>query len=466
VSRRGSRWIAALAIGLAAGGCAEPAEAEEPPPEGRKPDLTLHWPGRPDIWIRPTLSLGSAFFLESECWAGNARDLIGGACPHWAEFAVMPGLEGELAVEAAGTFRARASAVYATTQIGLDAGGSNLDDRRPHEILLEDAYLGWTSGDLFPSLGENALDLSVGSQPYQVGTGFLIWDGATDGGSRGAYWISPREAFRLTGIARLTTGPFSGEIAYFQPNDDPNTHTRVAGVNLEYAFGERATLGAGYWNVFDSDDERRDGLNVFDLRVEVTPLARLPGLKVSGEIVHEKNGSLNDSWGGYAEIGYDFEGVPWTPHLSYRFAAFSGDDGSGDNETFDPLFYGFPDWGTWYFGEIVGEYVGSNRNANVHTLRLRAHPSEAITANLLYYFFHLRELADRIVPRPPLPPRLGLIEDEDIAHELDLAIDWSPFDYVTVSAVAGALFLEAGGRQFFDSDEIWSHYMLYVGFEF
>jgi hypothetical protein len=465
VSLRGSGWVAALALGLASGGAA-PAAAEAPPAETRKPDLTLRWPGDPDTWIRPTLALDTAFFLESYCWAGNARQLIGGACPHWAEFAVTPGLEGELGLEDAGTFRARASAVYATTQIGLDAGGSNFDDRRPHEILLEDAYLGWTSGDLFPALGEDAIDLSVGSQPYQVGTGFLISDGATDGGDRGAYWISPREAFRLTGIARLTTGPFLGEIVYLQPNDEPNTHTRLAGINLEYAIGERAKLAGGYWNVFDSDDARRDGLHVFDLRAEVTPLASLPGLHLSGELVHEKNGSRNDSWGGYAEIAYDFASLPWTPHVSYRFAAFSGDDGTGDNETFDPLFYGFPDWGTWYFGEIVGEYVASNRNADVHTVRVRTQPSEAITANLLYYYFRLREFSDRIVPRPPLSPRVALIEDKDLAHELDLAIDWSPLDFVTVSAVAGALFLEAGGRDFFGSDEIWSHYMLYVGFEF
>jgi hypothetical protein len=461
----GWRCAAAVAIGLASTWGSGPAAAEAPPAESRKPDLTLRWPGRPDTWIRPTLALDSAFFLESYCWAGNARELIGGACPHWAEFAVTPGLEGEVSLGDGGTLRARVSGVYATTQIGLDAGGSNLDDRRPHEILLEDAYLGWKSGDLFPSLGEDAIDLSVGSQPYQVGTGFLIWDGGTDGGSRGAYWISPREAFRLTAIARLVTGPFLGEIAYLEPNDDPNTHTRLAGVNLEYAIGERATLGGGYWNVFDSDDERRNGLHVFDLRAEVQPLARLPGLRLSGELAHEKNGSLNDSWGGFAEISYDFESVAWTPHASYRFAAFSGDDGRGDNRTFDPLFYGFPDWGTWYFGEIVGEYVASNRNANVHTLRLRAHPSDAITATLLYHIFRLREFPETIVPRPPLNPRVALIDDKNLAQEVDLAIDWSPFDFVTVSAVAGALFLEAGGRDFFDSDEIWSHYMLYVSLE-
>jgi hypothetical protein len=29
----------------------------------------------------------------------------------------------------------------------------------------------------------------------------------------------------------------------------------------------------------------------------------LTGLALSGELVHEDNGDLNDSWGGYAEIG-------------------------------------------------------------------------------------------------------------------------------------------------------------------
>ena len=44
-----------------------------------------------------------------------------------------------------GSARARISGVWTTTQIGLDAAGSNFDDRYPKETTLEDAYVGWSS---------------------------------------------------------------------------------------------------------------------------------------------------------------------------------------------------------------------------------------------------------------------------------------------------------------------------------
>jgi hypothetical protein len=426
-------------------------------------DLTLRREGDPDTWIRPTLRLDAAFFAESNAWAGNARRLIGDQTHGWGEFGVTPGLDGELSLGDAGTLRARVSGVYTTTQLGLDAAGSNLDDRHPHEVTLEDAYVGWKSGDLFPSLGEDAIDLSVGSQPYELGSGFLFQDGGTDGGRRGGYWLGLRKAFRLTAVARLETGPFLAEGMYLRPNDRPDTSTDVAGLNLEWTFGERAAIGAGYWNVFDSDDERRDGLQVFDLRFDASPLKDrdvLPGLRLSGEVAHERNGSRNDSWGAYAEVGYAFEQAPWKPTLSYRYAYFTGDDSRGKNTAFDPLFYGFQDWGTWYLGEIVGEYVASNSNARVHTLRVRAEPTDALTADLLYFFFRLDELPDRIVPRPPTQPRAALIRDRNLAHAVDVALAWQVCDLLSLSAVAGVLVLEPGGEDFFADDDVWSHYML------
>jgi hypothetical protein len=431
-------------------------------------DLTLRREGDPETWIRPTLQLDAAFFAESQAWAGNAEALIGDDTDGWGEFGVTPGLEGELSLGGAGTLRARVSGIYTTTQIGLDAAGSNFEERRPHEITLEDAFLGWKSGALLPTLGEDAIDLSVGSQPYEPGSGFLFSDGGSDGGSRAAYWLALRKAFLLTAIARLKTGPFLAEGVYLRPNDSPDSSTDVAGLNLEWSFGERATLGAGYWNVFDSEDERRDGLHVIDLRLASSPFAdgALSGLRLLGELVHQRNGDRNDSWGGYAEVGYELADAPWTPYLSYRYAHFSGDDGEGRNTTFDPLFYGFHDWGTWYLGEIVGVFVASNRNARVHTLRVRAEPSDAISASLLYYFFRLDELQDRIVPRPPNPPRVALIRDRDLGHEIDLVVDWEAHDHLSLSAVAAVLVPEAGAEDFFRDDEVWSHYMLLLTVSF
>jgi hypothetical protein len=432
-------------------------------------DLTLRREGDPDTWIRPTLRLDAVGAAESNAWAGNSRGLLGEHSNGWGEFGVTPGLESQLASDAAGTFHARVSGVYATTQFGLDAAGSNFEDRHPRETALEDSYLGWRSADLLPALGVDAIDLSIGAQPYSVGTGFLFADGATDGGERGAFWLGPRKAFRMTAIGRLQTGALRAEAVYLRPNDEPYTHTDVAGLNLEWSFGERATLGGGYWNVYDSRDERRDGLDVFDLRLAASPFADgqpFPGLRLSAEVVRESNGAQNDSWGGYGEVGYEFERARGKPYLSYRFAHFTGDDGTGDNESFDPLFYGSTDWGTWYLGEIVGEFVATNRNASVHTLRARVQPNDSITVNLLYFFLRLDEFPSQIPPRPPTPPRAVLIEDRDLAHEVDLILDLELGDHLSLSAVAGVLFVASGGEDFLRDDEIWSHYLLALSASF
>ena len=44
-------------------------------------------------------------------------------------------------------------------------------------------------------LGKNAVDFTVGRAPVQLGHGLLLYDGASEGGSRGGYWTNARKAF-------------------------------------------------------------------------------------------------------------------------------------------------------------------------------------------------------------------------------------------------------------------------------
>jgi hypothetical protein len=408
-------------------------------------------------------------FAEGNAWFGKSRIHAGDHVDYWGEFGLTPGLEGVLATQAAGSWRARLSGVWTTTQIGLDAAGSNFEDRYPKELTLEDAYLGWSSADLFPALGKDAIDLSFGSQKYEVGTGFLFGDGASDGGSRGGYWLGLRNAFELAGIARLTTGPFKGEAVFVRPNDLDETTTDIAGLNLEYSFGERDTIGAGYWWIASSKNVRRDGLNIVDMRGEVHPFDYWPkalaGLVLSAELVHEDNGDLNDSWGGYAEIGYDFD-VWMKPYLSYRYSGFTGDNGSnGEIEAFDPLFYQSTDWGTWYQGEIFGQFVATNRNLETHTLRLRVEPTEKWKVNLIGMIFELDEFATELQPRIG-DPRVLLIRDKHLASEFDLVVDWEVGSHLLLTAVFGALWADDGIKEATFGSGTWTHGMLYASIPF
>ena len=457
-------WARIASVGLVIGVHSIAARAAVDVPE---PNLTLYRDG--DSYLKSTIQVDSAVFVEGSAWFGESRRNTGDHVGEWGEFGVMPGLEGALALGGLGSARARVSGIWTTTQIGLDAAGSNFDDRYPKELTLEDAYLGWSSGDLFPSLGKDAIDLSFGSQQYQVGSGFLFWDGATDGGSRGGYWLGMRKAFQLAGIARLSTGPFVGEAVYLRPNDIDPTNTDVFGVNLEYSLGERDKVGGGYWYIANSKDRRRDGLNVFDLRGTVYPFDHLPkllpGLSISAEAVHEDNGNLNDSWGGYAEIGYDFD-LWMKPYLSYRYSGFTGDNGSnGEIEAFDPLFYGMSDWSTWYQGEIFGEFVATNRNLETHTFRLRVEPADKWKVNLIGMIFQLDEFATQLQPRIG-DPRVVLIRDKDLASELDLVVDWEVGEHLLLTAAFGALFPSRGIEQATRGNDVWTHAMFYASIPF
>ena len=66
---------------------------------------------------------------------------------------------------------------------------------------VEDLYIGWRSG------GEKSLwDFSVGREQYKLGHGMLLYDGASEGGSRGGYWTNARKAFELAAIGRFKPG--------------------------------------------------------------------------------------------------------------------------------------------------------------------------------------------------------------------------------------------------------------------
>ena len=60
----------------------------------------------------------------------------------------------------------------------------------------------------------------------------------------------------------------------------------------------------------------------------------------------------------YLDIGYNFVDWPWAPAVTARHANFSGDDpNTAEDEAYDGLYYGFTNWGTWFIGEVTGEYI-------------------------------------------------------------------------------------------------------------
>ncbi len=356
----------------------------------------------------------------------------------WMEASVKPALSATYTLQSSAKLYGKVSAVgvrtfgAAPSLVGEDA--SSFD--------MEDAYIGWSSGTSL-ALGEDVLDFKIGRAPYQLGNGLLLYDGASDGGSRGGYWTGARKAFEFAAIGSFKPGANKVEAFYLDRDDvpDADSDTKVWGLNYEYAFGDDSTLGATYmkWSADELVAPQRDGLDVYNVRAYVAPFQNLKALSFEAEYAEQDNDELLDSTAWNFLVGYQLD-IAWQPKLSYRYAFFEGDDPTTEaNESFDSLLTGFSDWGTWWQGEIAGEYFVSNSNLISHQLRVHTTPSDAISTGLIFYDFRLDQ------------PSASGVTSDDVALELDWYMDWSFNDNFILSFVAavaepGDAIEESSGR--------------------
>lgn len=341
----------------------------------------------------------------------------------WFEGSVKPTLNATYSLgesgELYGAFSVVGERTYGTAPAIVGSDASSFD--------VEDLHIGWRSAT-GSAEEESLLDVTVGRARYRLGTGMLLWDGSSEGGSRGGYWTNARQAFEFAAIGRARPGNHTFEVFYLERDELPesDSDSKLWGTNYQYAFGEDTTLGATYmkWSADENDRPERDGLDVYNLRLYTAPLPQLKALSFELEYAEEDNDAALDSTAWSALVAYQME-MSWTPKLSYRYAIFEGDDPETlENEAFDSLFTGFSDWGAWWQGEIAGEYFVSNSNLISHQLRVHTKPSESISTGLLLWDFQLDNAASA-----------GVTAD-DVAIELDWYMDWSLNDNFTVSFVA------------------------------
>jgi hypothetical protein len=284
----------------------------------------------------------------------------------------------------------------------------------------------------------------------------LIYDGGSEGGSRGGFWSGARKAFEFAAVGTVKAGPTKIEAFYLDKNELPenDSHSTTYGLNFEYSWNEDNTLGVTYmsWSANALRPER-DGEEVWDARAFLAPFDSLKALSFELEYAKEDNGVLLDSSAWNALVAWQFDGA-WKPKLSYRYAVFEGDNpNTPKNEAFDGLLTGFYDWGTWWQGEIAGEYFASNSNLASDQLRLHVKPNDAIGTGLILYDFKL----DQSVPG---------VTSKDLATELDWYMDWTLNDSFTVSFVAAfASPQDAVKQEFNRTDDFW-YGMVYVAYSY
>ena len=392
-----------------------------------------------------------AFGFNNSLYLPNKPDPSGDLSDNWFESYAKPAISGTVRA-GKGSFFGKISGVGERTY----AAPPPLVGSEASSFMIEDLYVGWRSGTAI-SAGEDALQFTFGRAQYKIGHGLLLWDGGGEGGTRGGFWSNARKAWALAGVARWHAKSNTIEGFYLDRNEVPEseTGTRVWGGNVERALGDATTLGASYMHFMaDSSRPDRDGMNVFNVRAYTAPLKKLPGLSFEAEYAMEDNGDLRSSTAWNLLGAYELSKMSWKPKLSYRYAFFQGDDpGTTKDESFDMLLPGFYDWGTWWQGEIGGEYFLANSNLVSHQVRVHVKPSGSVGAGLFGYVFTLDQLP------------VG-ITSKDVATELDAYADWSVNSNFIVSFVAALAHPQAAAEQAYGRTSDFTYGMIYVAYAY
>lgn len=448
----GALALALLLIGSTQAGAQDPVPTPPPAPAQEERPTGLpkkgHWTFNFDAAI-------GTFGFANSLYTNVRPDPSGNLSDNWAESFVKPAVSATFNL-GQGELYGKISAVGERTF----AAPPSLVGEAASSFQVEDLSLGWRSGK---SIGnsENVLDFTVGRTQYKIGHGFLLWDGAGEGGSRGGFWSNARKAWEFAAITRVKPKNHTFEVFYLDRDEVPesDTGTRLWGANYELAVGDASTFGASYLKFYADPEARpdRDGLNVFNLRAFTAPIRTAPDLSFEFEYAREENGDLLRSNAWTLQAGYEMSKVSWTPKLSYRYAFFEGDDpATPTNEGFDSLLPGFYDWGTWWQGEIAGEYFVSNSNLISHQVRLHLAPSESVATGLIFYRF----LLDKPAAYGPA------VTAKDVAFEFNSYTDWKLNANFTLSLIAAFNNPGAAVQQAFDRTKNFAYGMVYLAYSY
>jgi hypothetical protein len=308
-----------------------------------------------------------------------------------------------------------------------DSGG--LSDGSEGTSKFEDAFVGWRSGDLFPALGSDGIDISAGRQAIMLGDGFIIGNdglnvgkGIADGqlNRGGAYYLGARQAFDQTALLKIGgLDGLHGSLMWMKSDNPAQAKTELAAGILEYTAAP-GTLGLTYVHGLNVDDryasdflKQREGMEIYSLRGAGN--AGIENAHFFFEYAwQDKDAGSETAW--YGEAGYTFASLPWQPNLSYRYSRYS--------EGWDAMFNGLNrGYGTWFQGEVAANYAGPfNSNNDVHMLALKVNPLETLTIGMLYFNFNT------------LKNREQLNLD---AQELDIYAEWVAGEHLIITPLVG-----------------------------
>jgi len=391
----------------------------------------------------------------------------------------------------------------ATSSLAPQGARSTTSDA-PQHAALEDAVVGWHSGNLFAdSLGEDAIELSGGRQSFVLGDAFLIGAGVVNGFGRAAFYLQPRASYDNAAILKLNLSPvraklfnlsnrvdqdlmqgfdqpksrfFGLDIAVFEsgePEPRPRAAgekqaptaaqavqtTRVkkevpdlwsAGFNFLHFYEADSTAGTFSYPVGETSPAlslfgNRKGLNVYSGYLAGSLFKFDPNILLYSQFALERNDAVDRrvsaaAW--YVEPAYRFSTLPWTPQLNLRYAHFGGDPNPNNRvkQTYDPLFTTQGDRG--FSCWFLGEIFGQyiSPNSNLNVTVAHLKFSPLDTLDAGIIYYNFHFDQTAQFNNP-------LVTSKNAAQEVDFYSVWSATEWLTVSGVVAFAVPGAGLKQ-------------------
>jgi hypothetical protein len=391
----------------------------------------------------------------------------------------------------------------ATSSLSPQGARSTTSDA-PQHAALEDAVIGWHSGNLFAdTLGEDAVELSGGRQSFVLGDAFLIGSGVANGFGRAALYLQPRASFDHVALLKLNLEPVRARLFNLENRVNQNLMQGFDQPKSQFLGLDLGLFGAGeaepsptkpgekqpptaaqavqttreqrevpdlwsggfeFFHFYDADSTpetfsfppgepspalsifgNRKGLNVYSGYLAGSLFEFDRNVLIYSQFALEQNDAADrrvkaEAW--YVEPAYKFSSLPWMPQLNLRYAHFSGDPNPNDRlkQSYDPLFTtgGSRGFGSWFLGEIFGQYISANTNLNLAMAHLKFSPLDTLDAGILYYNFQFDQTAQFDNP---------LITSKNAAQEVDFYSVWSATEWLTVTGVLAFAVPGAGLKQ-------------------
>jgi hypothetical protein len=421
VPETGAVWVAVL---VATG-------AAPPPPPFWSGDLGRHlrFVDTPGAQLKFILNGGFGAFMDVSPWfdkpqAFRAAGYVPSDPTAWPEAYVEPGFGGVANLWGTDAYLYGAWTYLVSSRLAKDVFTTD-----PTVYgAVEKSYFGVVVGR---KGSRRFLDVSAGRRDFELPGDFLVSPipGSVNAGDRGGSYIGARKAYRDTFSAKYGDGRLQLQAFYLRPDRLPQRDDRsqyAAGV-IRWDDREHLEASLTYLAVVRSDARYalpdggsvpKEGLQTINPRLVLTDPVGLTGTSLAGEYAYQWNGAGEISaqaW--YAQAGYRAP-LPWTPHLSLRYATFSGDDPrSSTYGRFDPILSGKQDF--WLQGMNFGKVQG-NTNLRSWRASLRGNPTPS--TNLVLDYYHLT--ADRLNNVGSAVTPAQQLTDERLAHEVMFTASW------------------------------------------